>query len=165
MNHRITTLIVALVAASTLSPSTAHSQVYLGPELAWNDDADFGIGAGVEFDLPELHSGVGFVGDFLWFFPGEDFDYFEFNANLTYDLPLEETKVVPFALAGLNVGRVSLDSGGVLEGDDGNTDLALNLGGGLKFVAGSFRPRVAARFAVGNDNLTFFAFIPFQVAN
>lgn len=152
-------------AAFVLSPAVAHGQVLIGPELAWNDDADLGVGAGIEFDLPELLPGVAFMGDFLWFFPGEDLDYFELNGNLTYDLPLEETQVVPFALAGLNVARVSVENDELLEGDDGNTDLGLNLGGGLKFVAGSFRPRIAARFAVGNDNVTIFAFIPFQIAN
>jgi hypothetical protein len=96
---------------------------------------------------------------------GENFDYFEFNTNLTYDFPLEETTVVPFVLSGLNVGRVDYDGGEILESDGGNTDVAFNLGGGLKFVAGSFRPRIAARFAIGNDNFTLFGFIPFQIAN
>jgi hypothetical protein len=164
MIRRISTVLAAATVLAAV-PTEARSQVYIGPEVAWNDDADFGIGAGIEFDLPELHPGIGFMGDFLWFFPGENFDYFEFNANLTYDFPLEETTVVPFVLSGLNVGRVDYDGGEILESDGGNTDVAFNLGGGLKFVAGSFRPRIAARFAIGNDNFTLFGFIPFQIAN
>ncbi|MEJ2538547.1 MAG: hypothetical protein P8188_00970 [Gemmatimonadota bacterium] len=164
MIHRLSFgLVLATVLA--LAPRPAQGQVLLGPEVAWNDDADLGVGAGIEFDLPNLYPGIAFMGDFLWFFPGESFDYFEFNTNLTYDFPLEETTVVPFALAGLNIGRVSYDDDRILEDGDGNTDVAFNLGGGLKFGLGSFRPRVAARFALGNDNFTLFGFLPFQLAN
>ena len=73
--------------------------------------------------------------------------------------------MIPFGLAGSNVGRATYgDDGDILEDDNGKTDIAFNLGGGLKFTAGSFRPRVVARFAIGNDNFTLFAMIPFQIA-
>jgi hypothetical protein len=147
------------VAVLALAPLPAQSQIYLGPEVAWNDDADIGIGAGVEFDLPSLYPGIAFHGGFLYFFPGDDFDYFEFNTNLTYDLPLEDVSVVPFALAGLNIGNVSFDNGG------SSTDVGFNVGGGVKFNVGSFQPRVAGRFAIGNDNFTIFALLPFRLAN
>lgn len=151
--------VIAVAATATLSTSTAaHAQLRLGPELAWNDDADLGVGVGLEVGLPSLHPAVAFMGDFIWFFPGGDVDYFEFNGNLTWDIPLEETAVVPFALAGLNVATVDTNGGG-------DTDVGLNLGGGLKFNMGSFRPRLAGRFAVGNDSFTLFFFLPFTVAN
>lgn len=153
----------AVVFALVATP--AQSQIYLGPEVAWNDDADFGIGAGVEFDLPSLYPGIAFHGDFIYYFP-DGFDFLEFNANLTYDFPLEESSVVPFALAGLNIGRVSIDSES--PGIDGasETEVGLNLGGGIKFNAGSFQPRVAARFVVaGYESFTIFALLPFRIAN
>lgn len=150
--------LVACAALLALSAVPSQAQVLLGPEVAWNDDADFGVGVGVEVGMPSLDPAVAFLGDFLWFFPDFDADYFEFNGNLTYDLPLEETTVVPFGLAGLNVARVSGNGGG-------DTDVALNLGGGVKFNMGSFRPRVAGRFALGNDTFTLFFLLPFTVAN
>lgn len=149
---------VVFAALLALSAVPTQAQVLLGPEVAWNDDADFGVGVGVETRLPSLHPAISFMGDFLWFFPDFDADYFEFNGNLTYDLPLEETTVVPFALAGLNVATV--DGSG-----DGDTDVGLNLGGGVKFNMGSFRPRVAGRFAVGNDTFTLFFLLPFTIAD
>lgn len=152
-------------ALLTLASAPVQGQVLVGPEVAWNDDADLGVGAGIEFDLPSLSPGIAFHGDFLWFFPDGPIDYFELNANLMYDIPLEESQVVPFVLAGLNVGRVDVDNDDILEDDGGNTDVGLNLGGGLKFRMGSFQPRVAGRFAVGNDNFTLFFLLPFTVAN
>jgi hypothetical protein len=163
---RKVTAVFGAAAVFALAPLPAQSQIYLGPEVAWNDDADLGIGAGVEFDLPSLYPGIAFHGDFIYFFP-DGFDYFEFNTNLTYDFPLEGSSVVPFALAGLNIGRVSLDTDLGIPGADSasSTDVGFNLGGGVKFNAGNFQPRIAARFALGNDNFTIFALLPFRIAN
>ena len=169
MLRKVTAVLGATVVLA-LAAAPAQSQIYLGPEVAWNDDADLGIGAGVEFDLPSLYPGIAFHGDFIYFFP-DGFDYFEFNTNLTYDFPLEDAPVVPFALAGLNIGRVSVDTGdsgidpefGVSVSD---TEVGLNLGGGVKFNVGSFNPRVAARFVLGGtETFTIFALLPFRVAN
>ncbi len=162
----------ALAALFALSPAAAQAQIYLGPEVAWNDDFDVGVGAGIEFDLPQLYEGITFMGDFIYYFPGDDsagrdLNYFEFNTNLSYDLPLEDVPVVPFGLAGLNIGRRSVDvdvSGE--EGSVSNTEIGLNLGAGVKFNLGSFRPRVAARFAIGGwESFTVFAFLPFRLAS
>lgn len=161
---RKVTAVLGAAAVFALAPLPAQSQVYLGPEVAWNDDAGAAIGAGVEFDLPSLYPGIAFHGDFLWFFP-DGYDYFEFNTNLTYDLPLEDAPVVPFALAGLNVGNVSYDTGVPGVDGDSNTDVGFNLGGGVKFNLGNFQPRVAARFALGNDSFTIYALLPFRVGN
>ena len=165
---RKVTAVLGAAAVFALAPLPAQSQIYLGPEVAWNDDADLGVGAGVEFDLPSLYPGLAFHGDFLYYFPGDDFDFFEFNFNLTYDLPLEDVAVVPFALAGLNVGRASVDADLDIPGIDSasNTDVGLNLGAGVKFNAGSFQPRIAARFVLGGyESFTVFAFLPFRLAN
>lgn len=161
---RKVTAVLGAAAVFALAPLPAQSQIYLGPEVAWNDDADLGIGAGVEFDLPSLYPGIAFHGDFLYFFP-DGYDYFEFNTNLTYDFPLEDASVVPFALAGLNIANVSFDNDTPGVGGDSNTDVGFNLGGGVKFNLGSFQPRVAARFALGNDSFTIFGFLPFRIAN
>jgi hypothetical protein len=157
-------LVTVLGAAALLSfvPVAAQAQVLIGPTLAFHDDFDFGIGATVGFDLPSIAEGAGFMGDFIYFFP-DGFDYFEFNLNGTYDFPIEDSTVMPFVLAGLNIGRVSVDIGGL--GSASNTDVALNLGGGVAFDAGSFRPKVGGRFAFGDGTgFVVFATLPFDVS-
>lgn len=162
MIRKATLFAAVLSAAIVLAPRSAQSQVYLGPEVAWSNDFDFGVGVGVEFGLPQLFTGANFMGDFLYFWEGDDFTYFEFNANLTYDLPLEDVPVVPFALAGVNIGRTSVDSDSELSGS--NTDVGLNVGGGFKFHIGSFRPWIMGRVALGGtEAFTVTAFLPFRL--
>jgi len=158
--QRLATLLGAATVFA-ITPMTAQSQVLLGPTLAWHDDADLGIGATVGLELPALSQGVGFLGDLLIFFP-DGFDYWELNGNLTYDFPLAESTVLPFALAGLNIGHSSTDAGGL--GSDSNTDVSLNLGGGIAFDAGRFRPKAGGRFVLG-DGTSFVLFItlPFRL--
>jgi hypothetical protein len=146
-----------LAAALTWVPGAVQGQATLGPTLAYHDDADFGIGATLGIDASSLGAGVGFVGDFIIFFPEGDVDYLEFNANLTYDFPLQQSTVVPFALAGLNIARASL-------GDMSDTELGLNLGGGVEFSAGSFRPSAGLRVEIeGGDGFVFFVSLPFAL--
>lgn len=152
----------AAAALLALVPTGAQAQVQLGPTLAIHEDFDFGIGATLGVAPAELGAGVGFMGDFVFYFPDAG-DYFEINGNVTYDFPLENSTVVPFVLGGLNIGRYSLEVNGV---DASNTEVGINLGGGLVFDAGSFRPSVAAKIDIGAyEGFVVFATLPFQVGN
>ena len=136
----------------------AEAQVQIGPTLAISDEVDFGLGATLSAQAPQLGEALGFIGEFIVFFP-DDGDYFEINGNVTYSFPLAESTVLPFALGGLNIGRASA-------GDFSNTEIGINLGGGITFDAGSFRPSVGGRFAINdllNDHFVFFATLPFEV--
>jgi len=157
--RKLRTLLGA-AALLAITPLAARAQVLLGPTLAWHDDADIGIGATVGFELPDVATGVGFLGDFIIFFP-DGFDYFELNGNVTYDFPLAESTVLPFALAGLNIAHSSVDTA---FGDVSDTDVGLNIGGGIAFDAGSFRPKAGGRFRLG-DGTAFVLFItlPFRM--
>lgn len=154
-------LVSGLAAAAflALGPVAVSGQVQLGPTLAWGDDgADFGIGATLGARLPSLGEGVGVMADFIIFFP-DNSDYFEVNGNITYDFPIEGSTVLPFALAGLNIARASNDV-------FSNTEVGLNLGGGLVFDAGDFRPQVGGRFEIdGGEQFVVFITLPFQVSN
>ncbi len=162
---RTLTGVVAAAAFLVFAPASAEAQIYLGPQIAFHDDADLGIGAGLEFDLPSVQPGLGYMGDVIIFFPGDDFDYFEINTNVTYDLPLEDAAVVPFVLGGLNIARASFESPGE-GGGDSDTELGFNLGGGVKFDAGSLKPRVSARAVLGgSESFTIWASLPFRIAN
>ena len=167
---------IVAIALFAVAPQAAIGQVYLGPEIAWNDDFDIGIGAGVEFGLGSVTSGLGLYGDFLYFFPGDvdlgsigkvNQKYFEFNANATYAFPLKESTVTPFALAGANFGNADVDYEGFGEEIDSTDDgfkVGFNLGGGIQFNLGSFRPRVGARFVLGGyEGFTVFGFLPFRI--
>jgi len=159
MKKAMTVLCAAALLA--LLPTAGQGQVLLGPTLAWHDDADFGLGATVGFELPSLSEGVGFLGDFLLFFPN-GMDYFELNGNVTYDFPRPGSTATPFALAGLNLSHASVDAGPL--GDVSDTEVSLNLGGGIAFDAGKFRPKAGGRFIIG-DGTSFVLFItlPFRV--
>lgn len=163
MNKTLRTL--ALAAALLAVPSFAQAQATLGPQLAYHDDADFGIGAALTLSADAIHEQVDFMFDFAWFFPENDaIDYFELNGGLLYDFIVEGSTVTPFALGGLNIASWSVDSGFPgAEGLDG-TELGLNLGGGLKFNAGTLRPMVGVRFEIeGGEGFVLFGTIPFNL--
>lgn len=154
--------VLALTAAIVAVPGLARAQVTLGPTLAYHDDADFGIGAALGMPLDGVEPGLGFLGDFVIFFPdAPGLDFFEINGSLTYDFPIEDADVLPFVLAGLNIARASVDVAGV---SASNTDLGLNLGGGIVFDAGPFRPMVGLRLEIeGGDGFVFFGTLPFAL--
>lgn len=154
---------LAAVAFLALGPAGVDAQVQIGPTIAFHDDFDFGIGATLAAQAPQLGESIGFMADFIVFFPDpQGVDYFEINGNLTYDFPLAESTVLPFALVGLNIARASVDAGTL--GNASNTDIGLNLGGGLSFDLGSVRPSVGGRFEVnGGEGFVIFATLPFEV--
>jgi hypothetical protein len=152
---------LAALAVFAAAPRMAQAQVTLGPTVAWHDDADVGVGATLTAGLSQFGEGFGFMADFLYFFP-DGFDYLEINGNVTYDLPLEGSTVMPFVLGGLNVARISVDIGTL--GSASNTEVGLNLGGGIRFDAGNFRPTVAGRFELsGGEGFVLWATLPFAV--
>lgn len=154
---------IAAVAALSLNPVASQAQVTLGPTLAMHDDGDLAIGATLGAPMASLGEGIGLMADFLIFFP-EVGSYFEVNGNLTYDFPLENSTVVPFVLAGLNIGRSSVDTG--IAGTFSSTDAGLNIGGGVAFDAGTFRPSVAGRFRLGDGSgFVVFATLPFVLGS
>ena len=170
-------LMSVLMAAALFiaAPQALFSQnLLIGPEIAWNNDFDIGLGVGAEFGLGSVAEGLGLYGDFLYFFPSdpetnstykESQDYFEFNANATYVFPLKNSTITPFALAGANFGirDYKTEAPNANEPDDG-MKVGLNLGGGIQFNLGDFRPRAGARLVLGGyETFTVFGFLPFAI--
>jgi hypothetical protein len=152
--------------AFVFAPLPSQAQVALGPKVAFGtDDIGPGVGVAVELPLPSLHESVGLLGDFTYFFPdAEALDYFQLNANLTYDFSTDGS-ITPFALGGLVIARTSVDIDTQF-GDFGgsSTDIGLNLGGGIAFDAGDFRPKVGGMFQLEDSSLLqIFAILPFSV--
>jgi hypothetical protein len=168
-----TALTAAAAAALLLVPVRGEAQVAVGPTLAFHDEADFGVGAMITSPLPSLGEGLGLMGDFTFFFPGDDaffdnqvdVDFWELNANLTWDIPVEDRPVAPFVLGGLNLANVSVDiEGSELGGSNSDTEIGLNIGGGLRFPAGNLEPLVGIRAELsGGEGVVIFGALPFTL--
>lgn len=118
-------LILAVVAGVGDVAAQARPDIRVGPQLSFADDADLGIGGRVEIGLPTIP--VSIIGMFDYFFPGNDVDYWELNANGTYGFPLNTTDaVIPYVGGGLNIAHVSA-------GPFDDTEVGLNLLGGGRF--------------------------------
>ncbi len=145
------TLLVAAAIFCLAGAKSANAQAFRwGPQLSLADDADFGIGARVEFDFagPPLT----LIGDFGYFFPDGNVDYWELNANLVYNFRIPDAPTVtPYAGGGLNIAHKSFD-GNDLTDDRSNTDPGLNLLGGARFDAGAVSPFIELKFEIeGGD--------------
>ena len=173
-------LLAAAVAFGT--SSEAQAQFTFGPGAAFHDDADFGIGVWFATPLPSLHEQVSLTGSFIYFFPDGgsdlgvggsiDVSYWELNPGLAYSFVTEST-VTPFVAAGLNIARGSVDYDGPLDDlidlDVGvsDTEIGLNVGGGIRTMLGeSITGVAAARLELGGgDGFVIEAGIGFPMGN
>lgn len=132
-----------LGAALVCTPSGASGQALFGAEALFGTDTDFGLGGRVHLDLGTA-APLDFQGGFNLFFPDGPVDYWEINANLWYNFEtLEGSTALPYLGGGLNIGHVS-----AAEGFD-ETDLGVNLGGGVKFGFTNTIPFLEARVTLG----------------
>jgi hypothetical protein len=164
----LATLAVALPAAFVL-PAEAHAQTVAGPYLGYHDDFDMGIGVFIEVPIPSYADGLSLTADLGIYFPGDlggaDVNYFEINGGALYRFDVDSDDVSPFALGGLNIARVSVDSdvNGV-NGGGSNTDLGLNLGGGVTFLRSAVRPSVGLKIELsGGDGFVIFGALGFPL--
>lgn len=118
---------VLLIAGTT----TAEAQARFAPQVAFGSDTDFGIGGRVNFNLTSLFKTPGFfgIGEFTYFFPGDNVNYWELNGNLGYMIPGVRGNAHPYVGGGLNIGHVSVDNCGFT--GCSNTDAGVNLLGGI----------------------------------
>ena len=145
-----TTLGLALCTLLLIaSPAAAQNPVSFGAQLSLADDTDFGIGARALIGTENIVGSSRFVPSFDWFFPddgpGADFSYWEINLNGHYVLAVAPEAPVDFYVGGgLNIARVSVDYDpdeapfGLGDRNDfDDTDIGLNLLGGIDFGSGS----------------------------
>jgi hypothetical protein len=142
---RKTILMMAILLLAVGAGDVRAQGFRWGPELSLADDADFGIGARMEFDF--TGSPLTLIANGDVFFPGNDVTWIELNANLVYNFDLASAPTVtPYAGGGLNIRYADVGSGG------SDTDAGLNLLGGVRFDAGSISPFVEAKFEIeGGD--------------
>jgi hypothetical protein len=160
-----------LVAALALLPAHLRAQTVAGGYVGYHDDFDFGLGAFLSVPLSGLHEDMSFAADVGLYFPSDnrlvDRGYFEINANAVYRFHVDSDVVSPFALGGLNIARWSLDydaeQSEVPDYDD--TDLGINLGGGVTFLTDTgLQPSVGIKIELsGGDGFVIFGGIGFPV--
>lgn len=145
---------VALVVVGT---ATADAQARFGAVFNWADDTDVGVGARLEIPMrgvlsnTEPFSRAFFIGQFDWYFPDcNDCTYFEINPSLA--VPFRGTRVEPYAGAGLHISRVSQEVGTT---DVSETEMGLNLLGGLRWPLAGMTALTELRLGLGGDHEQF----------
>lgn len=152
--------LVSVFALSVLAAGTAQAQMKFGGQVLWADDVELGVGARVEIPFANKLSKTGplsqtfFIGQFDYFLDpcgdtagsGVDCSYFEINPGLA--VPLKTTSDFrPYLGAGLNIARMSVDAGTL--GSTSDTEMGLNVLGGLKFLLGGMESFTEARISLG----------------
>ncbi len=137
-------LSILLITVVFFAPTAkAQSPFLLGGGLVYGTDIEaIGIQVNGVYPLNE-EQGINLAGDLTLFFPddalGIDVSLFTINANGHYIFTTTET-MMAYALAGLNIGFFSFDTG---LGDDffgggsvSDTEIGLNAGAGAQFDVG-----------------------------
>lgn len=168
-------LVGLCLAALVLSPGALSAQIDVGGHLSWADDADFGVGARGAVVIPLKAASLLATGSFDWFFPSTDivdFNYYEFNTNLAYMIPLQNSPVEPYVGGGLNLAIISMDEitetilgQTIVVGGGTATELGLNLVGGAMFnVAPRISPYGELRVEIGGgEQFVFTGGVAFNV--
>lgn len=146
---------LAVVGSMAVVAEGAQAQTSVGPVAAYHDDAEsLGVGGFIRLPLASVHPNLAIVPNFVIYFP-DGFDFLEVNGDLTYRFAVsEDAPVTPFALAGLNVSRASFEIAGESESE---TDVGLNLGGGVTFPSSSLQPFAGLKFEI-QDGSSFVIF-------
>lgn len=150
---------ILALAAAVLGPAVpAHAQVNFGPQLAWGDDTDLGIGGRIDFGVADaLGVDEGAFRNLFastsvtyFFVDCDECSYFEINGNLAVPFELEGSSIAPFAGAGIHIGRWSVDGPDNLGFDFGydDTEIGLNLLGGIFFPLSDLRGFAEGKFAL-----------------
>lgn len=150
----LTVAVLAGLLALAVAPEATEAQVRFGGQLNFADDTDFGLGPRVAFDLEELGPRFQIIGTWDIYFPDEEgLDFWELNGNVVYRFELEETDAVePYGGGGLNIARI--DREGPAGSDVDDTELGLNVLGGVEFPLTSVTPFVEVRVtAEGSEQI------------
>lgn len=155
-------LMAGLAAAGlmALAAAPAAAQARFGANLSWGDDADLGLGARLSFGVGELAGERPIEGlvTFDYFFPdapsGVDITYWTASGNAIYRFTPRRSGFAPYAGGGLLLVHSSTDVSSPGPGAGGSdTDLGLNLVGGLRFrTAGSIIPFLEARLELADGS-------------
>jgi hypothetical protein len=141
------TFLTALAVMFLFGATQLSAQIRVGGQLNFADDFDFGLGPRIVIADPALGE-FRFIGTFDLFFPDSptsgDFDYWELNGNVVYDFAITSApKLTPYVGGGLNIAHFSSSATGGLGSSD--TELGVNILGGMEFNVGAVHPFVELR--------------------
>lgn len=149
--------LLAAVALLVIGATTAEAQRF-GAQVSWGDESDIGVGVRGEWDFANKLTNTGafsrafIIGQFDYYFidcpAGASCTFFEINPSLAIPFQTTGTNVKPYAGAGLRISRMSQSAGGVSASE---SDMGLNLLGGLKFGLGGMDAFTEARLGLGGD--------------
>ena len=125
---------------------SSMGQAQIGGGLVFGFDIG-AVGINVRGDIP-VTSEIDVVPGFVYYFES-NVNIFEFNANGHYNFEASDV-VQPYALAGLNISHAEFDEdvfGPFIDASD--TDVGLNLGGGVNFELGSISAFTEGRLLLG----------------
>ncbi len=126
---------------SGLSVREADAQIAMGAQASFGSESDLGVGARLLANLGG--SNFEFVASVDRFFPDNEIDWWDLNANLFYHFHMPETpSVLPYLGGGVNQSRRSSNS---FE----RNETGINVGGGLRFP-GNITPFVELRAVISD---------------
>lgn len=155
-------IVATLLFIGFLSYSqSTMAQAQLGGGLVLGFDIG-AVGINLRGDIPVTEE-IDVVPGFIYYFES-DVNIFEFNANGHYNFEAGDI-VQPYALAGLNVSHVDYDLE-VFGRDLDDTDIGLNLGGGVNFELGSINTFAEGRLLLGGfEDFSITAGVLFPIGN
>jgi opacity protein-like surface antigen len=131
-------IVLGAVLALALGVGDLRAQ-RIGLQLDWGSDADLGLGARLEANARLASTGAfsrsWFIGSFDYFFDAcNECTYWEINLNMA--VPVNAEGVRPYLGGGLNIAHISVDDDDFPGDGPSDTDVGLNLLGGLRFPIG-----------------------------
>ena len=154
--QKVRNLLLA-VALVVLGASTADAQRW-GAQISWGDESDIGVGVRGEWDFANKLTQQGafsrafIIGQVDYYFvdcpSGVSCTWLEINPSLAIPFTAAGSSVKPYAGAGLHLVYARQSAGGNSASD---TELGLNILGGLKFDLGGMDAFSEARLGLGGD--------------
>ena len=149
--------LLTAVALVMIGSSTSEAQRW-GAQLSWGDESDLGVGVRAEWDFANKMSQSGafsrafIIGQVDYYFvdcpSGVSCTWLEINPSLAIPFTTTSSSVKPYAGAGLHVVYARQSAGGVSASE---TEMGLNLLGGLKFGMGGMDAFSELRLGLGGD--------------
>ncbi|MGI9628999.1 MAG: hypothetical protein ACR2QM_19365 [Longimicrobiales bacterium] len=147
--------VLFLLAVGLTGPSALSAQlVAIAPQVSFGDEADLGFGVRAAFEAPSFSPNIEVHLGFDLFFPddppGVDIGYMEANANVIRYFRVSDTPtLLPYLGAGFNFGRTSQSQDGISFSSTSNTELGVNMLGGVRFNLSSYDPFLEVRLQLG----------------
>lgn len=145
---------LALLAAP---PVQAQADFKLGPRVTADqgdisDAPGSSLAIGVDARVRSEDFPIQANGAFDYYPADDDLSFYTFDVNLVYLFTGDEQSATPYAGLGLGATRTASDLDVAGEAfDESNTELGVNLVGGVEFNLGGITPFVQGQFTNGED--------------